>query len=132
MFIISYLRKKRTITENQQTLENLDDDFIVITDKLEDKTEETNGAFGSAIGLRPYENVNEQNDTENLDTFVSINNTSFSASFRDEETSDKSVADEENQLIENTKDVDCKKISFCNKIIKYVTIFIFGEDVKKN
>jgi len=130
MFILSYFRKKQTIALKQHTLENIDDDFIVI----QKDNEETSNASGSASrvnaksindsfsaskldlwrdeendkssflasGLRPDENkkeesiidINEENDTKNVDTFVS----------------------EDKQLIENIKDVHCTKLSICNKI----------------
>lgn len=139
MFILSYLRKKQTNTVKQDTLENLDDDFIVITDNLrddennkpsfsvsvsslaalnpkgcvgipdDDKRENVKNIDDLKINNNSIEYVNEENNEVNLDTFASVNyDTSFSASGL--------RPDEENQLIENTKDVHCKKLSICNKI----------------
>jgi hypothetical protein len=127
MFILSYFRKKQTIKVKENTLEHLDDDFIVISDTLnnisieEDKKEENVKNIDIVDQLKINNNsieyVNEENDEVNYDT-------SFSAS--------RLWRDEENQLIENTKD-NHKKLSFCDKIIKDLVIFIFGEDViRKN
>ena len=72
----------------------------------------------------------DRRDEENYDT-------SFSASRQGSlfETSSSLWSqrrDEENQLIENKKD-NHKKLSFCDKIMKELVIFIFGEDViRKN
>jgi hypothetical protein len=127
MFILSYFRKKQTIKVKENTLEHLDDDFIVISDTLnnisieEDKKEENVKNIDIVDQLKINNNsieyLNQENDEVNYDT-------SFSAS--------RLWRDEENQLIENTKD-NHKKLSFCDKIIKDLVIFIFGEDViRKN
>jgi hypothetical protein len=127
MFILSYFRKKQTIKVKENTLEHLDDDFIVISDTLnnisieEDKKEENVKNIDIVDQLKINNNsieyVNEENNEVNYDT-------SYSAS--------RLWRDEENQLIENTKD-NHKKLSFCDKIIKDLVIFIFGEDViRKN
>ena len=127
MFILSYFRKKQTIKVKENTLEHLDDDFIVISDTLnnisieEDKKEENVKNIDIVdvlkINNNSIEYVNEENNEVNYDT-------SYSAS--------RLWRDEENQLIENTKD-NHKKLSFCDKIMKDLVIFIFGEDViRKN
>ena len=150
MFILSYFRKKQTIKVKEDTLENLDD-FIVISDNLnntsieEDKEENVknidivdqlkinnnsieyvNKVNHDTSFSAPYHKGDEENDEVNYDT-------SFSASGlcdrRELEVSKRLPwRDEENQLIENTKD-NHRKLSFCDKIMKDLVTFIFGEDV---
>jgi hypothetical protein len=127
MFILSYFRKKQTIKVKENTLEHLDDDFIVISDTLnnisieEDKKEENVKNIDIVDQLKINNNsieyVNEENNEVNYDT-------SYSAS--------RLWRDEENQLIENTKD-NHKKLSFCDKIMNTLSIVyqIFNEKMER-
>jgi len=129
MFILSYFRKKQTIKVKEDTLENLDDDFIVISDTLnntsieEDKKEENVKNIDIVDQLKINNNsieyVNEENNEVNYDT-------SFSASFH--------RRDEENQLIENTKDEHYKKLSLCDEIMNKVqSVYqIFNEKLESS
>ena len=135
MFILSYFRKKSIIKVKEDTLENLDDDFIVISDNLNSISIEKNEENVKNI----VDSSEEISKSSSTDTSI-LNSTSFSAYPQDrgdEENDSMSFSaslnrrDEENQLIENTKE-DTQKISFCDKIIKDVITFIFGEDVIRN
>ena len=165
MFILSYFRKKQTIKVKENILDHLDDDFIVISDTLNNTSIEENcKPFSPApkdkkenvknidilnelkINNNTIEYVNEENNDVNYDT-------SFSASHhkRDEENDSMSFSasrqgslfetssslrsqrrDEENQLIENTKD-NHKKLSFCDKIMNTLSIVyqIFNEKMER-
>jgi hypothetical protein len=161
MFIFSYFRKKPIIKVKEDTLENLDDDFIVISDNLNSISIEKNeenvknivdcseeisksscSADTSILNSTSFSRGDEENDI--LSFSASLNRRdeendilSFSASLnrRDEENHNTLFSaslnrrDEENQLIENTKEDDYLNLSFCDKIIKDVITFIFGEDV---
>ena len=62
MFILSYFRKKQTIALKQHTLENIDDDFIVI----QKDNEETSNASGSASRVNA-KSINDSFSASKLD-----------------------------------------------------------------
>ena len=142
--MLSYFRKKPTINVKADTIENLDDDFIIITDNLtnslrEDKEQNVKNIVDDIIEEKQdLQCVNDVNDTLFSESFHKYRLSQTDAidpqDRRDEENDILSFSasrlwrDEENQLIENTKE-DTQKISFCDKIIKDVITFIFGEDV---
>ena len=121
MFILSYFRKKPIIKVKEDTLENLDDDFIVISDNLNSISIEKN-----EDNVKNIVDCSEENDNLSCSTDTSIlNSTTFSAYPQDKGDEEN----EENQLIENTKEDNYQNLSFCDKIIKDVITFIFGDDV---
>ena len=129
MFILSYFRKKPIIKVKEDTLENLDDDFIVISDNLNSISIEKNEE-----NVKNIVDSSEENDNLSCSTDTSIlNSTSFSRGDEENDILSFSASlnrrDEENQLIENTKEDNYQNLSFCDKIIKDVITFIFGDDV---
>ena len=150
MFILSYFRKKQTIKVKEDILENLDDDFIVITDTLNSNSIEENVknigdiVCDLKINNNSIDYVNKENNEVNYNTSFSTSqdrdevnyDTSFSASrqgslFENSSSLQSQRRDEENQLIENTKD-NHKKLSFCDKIMNTLRIVsqIFNEKME--
>ena len=150
MFILSYFRKKPIIKVKEDTLENLDDDFIVITDTLNSNSIEENVknigdiVCDLKINNNSIDYVNKENNEVNYNTSFSTAqdrdeenyDTSFSASrqgslFENSSSLQSQRRDEENQLIENKKD-NHKKLSFCDKIMNTLRIVsqIFNEKME--
>jgi hypothetical protein len=149
MFILSYFRKKQTIKVKENTLDHLDDDFIVISDTLNNTSIEENcKPFSPApkdkkenvktidivdelkINNNTIEYVNEENNDVNYDT--SFSDSRQGSLFETSSSLRSQRRDEENQLIENTKD-NHKKLSFCDKIMNTLSIVyqIFNEKMER-
>lgn len=113
MFILSYFKKKQNKVK-QDTLESLDDDFIVISDNL-NNTPDTS----FSVPHKDYEDTKEEyvnnivvnNSIKDIQCVTEENNFETSSSPWSQ------MRDEENQLIENIKDDRYKKLSLCNKIM---------------
>jgi hypothetical protein len=150
MFILSYFRKKQTIKVKEDTLENLDDDFIVISDTLNSTPFEEENTVPHHRG----ETDKKEQTVKNIDNSIEENVTLFSVPYdkRDEENDSISFSasrqgslfetssslrsqrrDEENQLIENTKDEHYKKLSLCDEIMKKIqSVYqIFNEKLER-
>jgi hypothetical protein len=151
MFILSYFRKKQTIKVKEDTLENLDDDFIVISDNLKNTSieEENTGPHHRGETDKKEQTVKNIDNSieENSPTLFSVpqdkgyeendrllHSSSRQGSLFETSSSLRSQRrDEENQLIENTKDEHCKKLSLCDEIMnKIQSVYqIFNEKLER-
>jgi hypothetical protein len=114
MFILSYLRKKQTIKVKEDTLDHLDDDFIVISDSLNTTSIEENYRGDEDTKEQNVKNIDILDDVKiDINSIEENSDTSFSASFN---------KDEEKQLIENIKDNNYKKLSLCDKIMNTLRV----------